>query len=111
MTPKDRVEASADGVLKEDYKAFIPNGIMKSGEQASINTFAQMGGYSSSPFDEHAAAALTETQRNLPVAKWDMDESLRERKAFKPNGKGKSKLTKGVVLNGINSQTVGNALG
>jgi len=104
LPPKERVEAMADGVLKEDFKAFKPNGIMKTGQQACINKFPP---YSSDPFDEHAAAALTETQRNLPVAKWDMDETLKERKAFKPNGKGKSKLTKGVVLNGINSQTVG----
>ena len=104
LPPRQRVIAKADGVMKEGYKAFVPNGIMKSGEDGNINKFPE---YASSPYDEHAATASTTPQRRLPVARWDMPESLKERKAFAPPRGPRSKLTKGTHLIGINSQTVG----
>ena len=84
--------------MKEGFKAFVPNGKMKSGEDGCINKFPE---YKGDVFDEHAATASTTPQRRLPVAKWDMPESLKERKAFYPNRGPRSKLTKGTYLLGV----------
>jgi hypothetical protein len=41
MTPKERVEARADGVLKEGYKPFSPSSYTKSSHQATFSVFPE----------------------------------------------------------------------
>jgi hypothetical protein len=113
MTPKERVETLADGVIREGFKPFVPShpGKIGDGRQCTLAPFTS---YTPEPFDEHTARKNQISMRNHPVkeamewAKKDgvMSEALIERRAFRPNSFLKSQLTKGTVRNGLNLHTI-----
>lgn len=107
MTPKERVETSADGVLKEGYKAFVPSSYTKSGENSTFEKFPE---YKHNPYSEKILRRTMMPERHHPVketmAKHGLSEALLERKPFRPNSFQKSKLTRGTVLMGINKHNI-----
>jgi hypothetical protein len=107
MTKKERIEAEADGVLKEGYKAFVPNSFKKEGEQGFFEKFTE---YSPEVFDERLKRRTVLPQRHHPVKEvmemMGMSEAMIERKAFKPNSFPKTRFTPGKELNGINAHTL-----
>lgn len=107
MTPKERVEATADGVLKEGYKAFVPSSYTKSGE---ASTFEKFPSYKSNPYSEKVLRRTLMPERHHPVketmAKHGLSEALLERKPFRPNSFQKSKMTRGTCLMGINKHNL-----
>jgi hypothetical protein len=112
MTKKERVEALADGVLKEGFKAWVPNNFGNaSGPYHKVsNYFGGVPTYSSEKFDEHAANNLTLPDRRIPVARsMDMhgvSDAIKERKPFKPNNFIRHGVTRGTVLLGCNQYTM-----
>lgn len=107
MTPKERVEATADGVLKEGYKAFVPSSYTKTGENSTFERFPQ---YKHNPYSEKILRRTMMPERHHPVKEvmqsHGLSEALLERKPFRPNSFQKSKLTPGTCLMGINKHNI-----
>lgn len=103
MTPKERVEARADGVLKEGYKPFSPSSYTKSSHQATFSVFPE---YSHDLYSEKMLRRTMMPDRHAPVkemmVKHGLSEAMLERKPFKPNSFARSRVTRGVCLLGIN---------
>jgi len=108
MTPKERAELNADGVLKEGYKPFIPSSFTKSSVDAS--TFEPFPEYMSTEFSEKMLRKYMMPDRNGPVKesmlKHNLSEAMAERKPFRPNSFSKSKMTRSVCLMNISSRHV-----
>jgi len=103
MTAKERVEANADGVMKEGYKPFVPSSFTKSSVDAS--TFETFPEYKPTEFSEKMLRKYMMPDRNGPVRemmlKHNLGEAILERKPFLPNSFSKSKMTRSVCLMNI----------
>ena len=64
LTAKERVEAQADGVLKEGYKPFSPSSYTKWG--AADGTFNKFPEYSSDPYSEKLLRYVVPRMRSSP---------------------------------------------
>jgi len=107
MTPKERVETQADGVMKEGYKAFVPSSYTKTSHQA---TFEKFPSYKTNPYSEKILRRTMMPERHHPVKETmqncGLSEALLERKPFRPNSFQKSKMTRGTCLMGINKHNI-----
>jgi len=108
MTPKERVEAKADGVLVEGYKAFVPSSFHKSHRNDA--TFDKHPAYANNPYSEKTLRRTLMPERHHPVketmANCGLSEAMQERKPFRPNSFSKSKMTRGTCLMGINKHNI-----
>lgn len=103
LTAKERIEANADGVMKEGFKPFVPSSFTKSSvDDSTFETFPE---YKSTEFSEKMLRKYMMPDRNGPVRemmlKHNLSESIIERKPFRPNSFSKSKMTRSVCLMNI----------
>lgn len=103
MTPKERVAADADGVLKEGFKPFVPASFTKS--TVDTSTFDPFPEYMPTEFSEKMLRKYMMPDRNCPVRetmlKHKLSDAIMERKSFRPNSFSKTKMTRSICLMNI----------